>query len=260
MHFLSEVTNVAARNEFQQLLNKELQEHHLSINGNLSIRREHLLERMKLEHKLKVLKMKYDYADIDEKSFYCMQDACSCILHMENRVNITFLQMLLLEGYSNCDDVSLNSDISRTVKARFLKYARDIEEIINTKILDDELNPAQFRFPYNKKQDNIGTIRISNPIARLIIDNVDVLIDITCTDNSRKELWKRAMGNAAQAMIILRKRTNYTETEILQFQEYYDLFAQNWIVLWGQAGMTNYIHIAISEHISDNMTHFKCMY
>ena len=68
------------------------------------------------------------------------------------------------------------------------------------------------------------------------------------------------MGNAVQAMIILRKRTNYTETEILQFQEYYDLFAQDWIVLWGQAGMTNYIHMAISGHISDNMTHFKCMY
>lgn len=66
------------------------------------------------------------------------------------------------------------------------------------------------------------------------------------------------MSNAMQAMIILHKQTNHTESEILQFQECYDLFAQDWIVLWGQARKTNYIHMAISGHVLDNMAHFKC--
>ena len=62
---------------------------------------------MKLECKLKALKVKYDYADMDKNNFYCAQDECTCILHtIENRVNIKFGQMLFLEGYSNCEDVS----------------------------------------------------------------------------------------------------------------------------------------------------------
>ena len=83
---------------------------------------------------------------------------------------------------------------------------------------------------------------------------------MTCTDETRKSLWKRAMNNVIQAIIILQKRTNYKEQEILDFQEYYDLFAQDWLELWGEAGVTNYIHMGISSHIADNMTHFKYMY
>ena len=63
-----------------------------------------------------------------------------------------------------------------------------------------------------------------------------------------------------QIIIILCKWTNYTKSEMLQFKEYYNLFAQDWIVLWGQAGMTNYIYMAISGYMSDNIMHFKCIY
>ena len=34
--------------------------------------------------------MKYEHADISEKIFYCVRDAATCILYIENRVNITF--------------------------------------------------------------------------------------------------------------------------------------------------------------------------
>ena len=59
--------------------------------------------------------------------------------------------MLFLEGHSNCEDSTLHPNVGRSVKARFLKYATDMTELINTKILGDELNPAQFRFPFNEE-------------------------------------------------------------------------------------------------------------
>lgn len=46
------------------------------------------------------------------------------------------------------------------------------------------MNHTQFRFPYNEKCDNIGIIRINNPTARKRINNIDVLIDMTCTDEN----------------------------------------------------------------------------
>ena len=199
--------------------------------GNLSVRRERLLQRLELEFDLKILKMKYEHADISEKSFYCVRDAATCILYMKNRVSITYLQMLFLEGYSNCEDGTLYTNAGRSVKAKFMQYVSDIIDAINNTILGDELNPAQFRFPFNEKMDNIGTIRISNPIARKLVDNIDILIDLIVTDMTRKQLWKRAMNNAIEAIIILRKKTNYTKEEILRFQEYYDMYAQDWLVL-----------------------------
>ena len=176
---------------------------------------------------------------------------------MENRIKITFLQMIFLEEYSNCEDSTLYPNVGRSVKARFLKHATEMTELINTKILGDELNPAQFRFPFNEEQDNIGTIRISNPIARLIVSKIDLLISKTCSNNSREVLWKRKTNNANLAVVILRKRTDYTEFEILKFQELIDMFAQDWLELWGKAGITNYIHMAISGHIANQMSHFK---
>ena len=101
--------------------------------------------------------------------------------------------MLFLEGYSNCEDGNLYTHVSRSLKAKFMQYTSDIIDAINNTILSDELNTAQFQFPFNEKQDNIGTIRISNPIARKLVDNIDILIDLTVTDITRKQLWKKAM-------------------------------------------------------------------
>ena len=67
------------------------------------------------------------------------------------------------------------------------------------------MNPLQFRFPFNEKCDNIRTIRINNPIARKIIHNIDVLINMTCTDKTQKSLWKRAINNIIQVINILQK-------------------------------------------------------
>ena len=67
-----------------------------------------------------------------------------------------------------------------------MQYASDITDGINNTILGNKLNPTQFLFPFNEKQDNIGTIRMSNPITRKLVDNVDVLIVLTVTEMTRK--------------------------------------------------------------------------
>ena len=74
---------------------------------------------MKLEHDLHILELKYHHSTPDENSYYCIEDACTCILHKENQISITFLEMLLLEGYSNCDAAYLYENVGRSVKTRF---------------------------------------------------------------------------------------------------------------------------------------------
>lgn len=188
IHFQPELIDIAAKNEFNTLLSKELRLCNLQVTGNMQAKRNRLYERIKLESDLCLLELKYEHSTADENSYYCTADACTCILYIENRVNITFLEMLFIEGYSNCDEASLYLDVGRSVKARFTKYASDIAHAINTQILGDEPNLSQFRFPLNEAKDNIGTLCINNPTAQKIVDNIDILIDITCTYETRKTL------------------------------------------------------------------------
>ena len=46
---------------------------------------------------------------------------------------------------------------------------------------------------------------------------------------------------------------------MINFQRYVNLFAQDQIRLWGESGVTNYMHMMISGHIVDYVIKYKCL-
>ena len=59
---------------------------------------------------------------------------------------------------------------------------------------------------------------------------------------------------------MLRKRINYTEEEIEEFQVSVDTWYSEWVKVFGEETCTNYIHELSSGHVREQMIQYKCLY
>jgi hypothetical protein len=57
-----------------------------------------------------------------------------------------------------------------------------------------------------------------------------------------------------------RKRETFTKAEIGEFQYLVDKWFERWLALWGCDGMTNYIHMVASGHLSFYMREWGNLY
>ena len=82
---------------------------------------------------------------------------------------------------------------------------------------------------------------MDNLCTRQVVDSLDQLDDFCITDPERALLWSTALSNYRIAMVLLRKRKDFTNAEIAAYQSHADKFLQAWIRLWQKEGVTNYI-------------------
>ena len=87
------------------------------------------------------------------------------------------------------------------------------------------------------------------------IDSMEHLINF-CIPNEeieprRKMLWEQCIPKYRKAMLKLRQHAEFTDADIAEFQYDFDIFFQDWVELYGKNGLTNYIHLLSSGHISD---------
>ncbi len=61
-------------------------------------------------------------------------------------------------------------------------------------------------------------------------------------------------------MKLLRKKTNLTVGELEAFQSHVDQFFAIWVDLTGHEGVTNYIHMLASGHISEYLIYWGNLY
>ena len=115
----------------------------MHASGSLSSKRSRLLERLKKEKELNECKLKLKYCSEDEHAFYRAVEAVPCMLHLGNRVGLVLMHLTFLEGYSNCEDESLFPNVGHSIRARWKKYAEEIEQLVNKSILGTEENPSQ---------------------------------------------------------------------------------------------------------------------
>ena len=87
-----------------------------------------------------------------------------------------------------------------------------------------------------------------------------MLVDFCVTDQARASLWMMALNNYRTAIILLRKRDDFTNTEIVTYQHHADRFFQAWVGLWQKEGITNYIHMIGSGHIADYLYKWRNLY
>ncbi len=129
------------------------------------------------------------------------------------------------------------------------QFVSDIESIINTSILGSDDDPCQWMWPFDMKRKEIALITLDNVRTRRIVDAMDTLVDFCVTDSERASLWTRAVNNYRIAMVLLRKRHDFTNTEAAKYQIHADAFFQAWVQLLQKEGISKYIHMLGSGHI-----------
>eukprot|EP00978_Attheya_sp_CCMP212_P002202 scaffold4490_cov46-Attheya_sp.AAC.7 len=61
-------------------------------------------------------------------------------------------------------------------------------------------------------------------------------------------------------MLKLRQHADFTDDDIAEFQHDFDMFFQDWVELHGKNGLTNYIHLLSSGHISEYLFKWRDLY
>jgi hypothetical protein len=251
--------NALERQSFSQLLSNELMLRGLDISGSMELRRESLRESLQREVTVSRLGKEITHGEVKEGAYFLLMHTLPCVLHMENRNGIKLLTMVLIEGLSNAKKKSLYPDVN-AAGTRVVRFVSDIERIINTSILGSEDDPCQWMCPFDPKKKEICPITMDNVRTRRIVDSLDTLVDFCVTDESRASLWITSLNNYRTAMILLRKRDDFTNTEIASYQNHADKFFQAWVRLWQIEGITNYIHMIGSGHIADYLYKWKNLY
>ena len=90
-----------------------------------------------------------------------------------------------------------------------------------------------------------------------MIDGIECLIDLCIADESHKPKWKRGMEFYKKGMDIVKRKGELAQPQVLEFQKYMDIFFQEWVNLYADQGVTNYIHYLGAGHIAEYLLHWK---
>jgi hypothetical protein len=221
---------------------------------------------------------------------HLVEDAIPCGLHMENRVGEKLFQMLLSKGLDSLLVKQVNRDEGvkpalpdadsktgpkkKTIKKKKKKAARKIpaqslkdfttkiQEHINSKILGTPRRPSQWKLPITEKKE-LGPISMTNTKVRKIIDNFDPLVDAVLPDDTpehTKDLWYKSMDSYRELMVMVRQREDFSDEDIEEFSDLCDDFYENWIELHQREGITNYIHLIGSGHVTYYLRRYRNLY
>jgi hypothetical protein len=264
--------NHAEKTQFSALLTKELMLRSLPTDGDIVIRRERLRDSLRREYELRNLLKKIDHGTPQENALFLVMQSIPCILHCANRVNLKILTVLLCEGLSNAKKGQVLSEFPSEGR-RIDEFLLGIERIVNTSILGKLEDPSQWRVPTNlptsKLATEIGIICMVNDKSVKIVDYLEELI-LYCIpeendtaepiEPNRRSKWLRCIPKYRSAMLKLRQHNDFTDSDISEFQNDFDIFFQDWIQLHGKIGVTNYIHMLAAGHISDYLYKWRNLY
>jgi hypothetical protein len=279
------------RMDYVLFITKELQLRNLPLDGVLDDRREILLNCLYMEEKYVLIQTVLSRNEESAAAMkHLVEDAIPCGLHMENRVGEKLFQMLLSKGLDSLVVKQVNRDEGvkpaipdadsktgpkkKTIKKKKKKPARKIpaqslkdftskiQEHINSKILGTPRRPSQWKLPITEKKE-LGPISMTNTKVRKIIDNFDPLVDAVLPDDTpehTKDLWYKSMDSYRELMVMVRQREDFSDEDIEEFSDLCDDFYENWIELHQREGITNYIHLIGSGHVTYYLRRYKNLY
>jgi hypothetical protein len=247
------------KDQFIDLLFSELLLYNLSVEGNLEQLREWLLSKLILEEKYRASLQKLAHCTALEVSAIALMHKIPCILHGENRVGIKLLTMVLMEGVSNAIERKIFGHIN-SIKERIKAYAMSIENLLNQQILGDDDGPAQWSIPMSDDGKTVGAITSDNNRIRLILNSFEMLINASIIDITRREKYHFSIPHYRDAMTIVWQQQEYTDNDIITYQNHVDTWFQIWNELHGASGCTNYTHMLSSGHLAEYMFKWRSLY
>jgi len=241
---------------FSSLLTDELRLRNLPVQGNLAERRERLKRQLILEERLHLILLAVERSGLGkEAALMLIMQAIPCIMHLENRVGEKILTMLLAIGAEVFQKHRPGSSLKL--------YIEQVENIVCKHILGTEWRPKQWRVPMKEGAEEIGKVSLSNSTTGEFITGLGPLIDFIFQhpdDSDARNKWHEVLRYYTDAMDLLRQPTEFTDEEIDEFRELIDNFYKKWIALVGREGITNYIHMLGSGHISHYLTVHRNLY
>jgi hypothetical protein len=226
----------------EAFLNHDLQQLGLSIVGTLETRRARL--RSVLEHFYSSDVMgRTINASKYPGAFITIRQAIPCQLHLENRCGEKIIKMLLLEAYNR-------ENITTAEQGQLIL---DFEAIVNTSVLGTPRRKAHWRMNTGRDKDNrvvIGDQSMPNTHVRKFLDHFEELAELCIVDEERLAKWNDVISLWINLMEFARKRSDFTEQDVLDFQDLADDFFELWIELKHLDGLGNYFHMIGAGHLA----------
>jgi hypothetical protein len=277
------------RVEYVKFITTELRLRNLPLGGTLDDRREKLRNSLYMEQKYALIKCVLSRNEGAVSAMkHLIEDAIPCGLHMENRVGEKIIQMLLSKGLDAIvvkevhpeDDTKTKLSLKKKTalskknvpkkkkkpkrnipQVSFNEFVKKVELHMNTKILGTNRRPAQWSMPVTDKKE-LGPISMTNTKVRKIINSMDELIASVLTDTPevKKALWYKSMDCYRDLIVMVRQREDFSDEDIEEFSELCDEFYQAWIDLHEREGITNYIHLIGSGHVTYYLRRYRNLY
>ena len=187
-------------------------------------------------------------------------DIVPCILHMENRMGLLFLSLVLKIGLANVKRKGMSwmsTAEKKTENQRIEAFRNKVNKTMNTKMLGSEDQPRQWVLPYDKESKSIAIICMDNVRIRKVVASFDNLLHVCLTNKNDIQRWKTCLSHYRQGYEILLRKENLDNSTIFEFQKQMDLFFADWVELHGENGVTNYAHMLGSGHIMEFLLHYK---
>jgi len=228
--------------------------------GNLAQRQLILKQLLVVEFPIRDLSGDINASKRPEQALFLLMQAIPCILHLENRVALKTITMLIIDGVSAALEGTLFRHIRSEVE-RVSEYIALIELLVNQNILGSETSPSQWRLPYDEKEKKVGTITLENWRSRNLMGQLELLVEVSVPCQNRKQKWQMLLPRYRAFMETARQNRDWnTPEELAAFQHDVDLWFQNWVKLHGKAAITNYVHMLASGHVAEYVFHWGNLY
>ena len=244
IHFDVESSTNEKRRVYSNNLTDNLSERKLPINGSL-LDRQDRLKRQQIRE--------WTYMD----AFSCVQrfgpasltpgivmvmDSIPCILHMEMRMGIRIITLLMKVGLMNAKNNRLSwipRSYRGSIKEKCDASRGRINRALNKKILGNDDMAFQYDLPYDEKLYSITECNMKNGQVRKTIASINLLIEICVVKRVNKDRWKTSMAHYSAGMDIVKMKGDLSNAQINDFQRHIDLWFQDWVILFGDEGVTN---------------------
>jgi hypothetical protein len=184
-----------------------------------------------------------------------------CILHLENRVGLKLLRVVLEDGLATVVAKKILKEKKGVEGGRIQAYLTAINRVVNHEMLGSEDSPAQWKCPYDEEKQEISFICMDNTRIRKVVEGFYRLIGGCFPKRTKEESqWKKVIKFYKKAINRLRSRDDLTRAQVYLFQKDADIFFQEWVALHGVEGITNYIHMLGSGHLAEYLFYWKNLY
>jgi hypothetical protein len=241
--------------EYTQFISRECRIRSIPLYGRLEDWRMRLYQAVALERSIEYLVKVKEWYDLGLETVPLVDVVellIPCILHCENRVGEKILTTILRRQL----------DHFHGPKASFIER---MDYIFRTEVLGSVDSPSHWRLKHSKDKDGniqIEPFQVRNQVVRKMISKIDVIVEAAVPESDHDFRAKVISAVLAykEAISLLTMHRNLSAEEKEFFQDKIDEFYEQWIDLFGEAGVTNYIHILGSGHMLYFLQRYDCLY